>query len=216
VQVELYNLTAVNSELQRKLESQTQRLELAIQQQAHASPHATAPSSSFAAVSSIISDARWPGQQPARPQLQQMCAQLQPAGPQLWQGAQGWQHQAERQGLQQHQQEVAVRQPSGEGKAASGGADQVQGKEQWQSAGQHAQSAPPTPQQIARRPLRAPSGELKALYIVFSDQLSCNFHSEHQHASRDGSYIAFLCRVTSKPGVHLMPCAKQVALRAAL
>ena len=46
MQAELQHLKAVNADLQWKLESQTQRLELAIQQQAHATPRAAFSSSS--------------------------------------------------------------------------------------------------------------------------------------------------------------------------
>ncbi len=147
VQAELQTLTAVNSELQRKLESQTQRLELAIQQQAHASPHAATAASPSAFRNSSASTA-------LQPQLQQ-------AAPQLQSGAQMWQP-----------QQAGQRQPSGEGDAFNAGMQHVQGKVQWQSppyhAGQHSHSAPPTPQQLARKPVRAGPGE-----FLHSESCTC-------------------------------------------
>ncbi|KAA6417086.1 MAG: hypothetical protein FRX49_12960 [Trebouxia sp. A1-2] len=143
-QAQLQTLTAVNAELQRKLESQTQRLELAIQQQAHASPHAATAASPSAFGNSSASTA-------LRPQLQQAPPQLPQAAPQLHLGAQMWQP-----------QQAAQQQPSGEGDAFNAGVQHIQGK-QWQSppyhTSQHSQSAPPTPQQLARKPVRAPPGE---------------------------------------------------------
>ena len=151
IQAELQKLTAVNSELQRKLESQTQRLELAIQQQAHASPHAATASSPSAFGNTSASTALRPQLQQAPPQLQQAAPQLLQAAPQLQSGAQMWQpHQA------------AQWQPSGEGDLVNADVQHAQGKQQWQSppyhTSQHSYSAPPTPQQLARKPVRAAPG----------------------------------------------------------
>ncbi|KAL0041136.1 hypothetical protein WJX77_006003 [Trebouxia sp. C0004] len=85
-QAQLHTLTAVNSELQRKLESQTQRLELAIQQQAHASPHAATAASPSAFVNGSAITAMRPQLQQAPPQLQQAPPQLSQAAPQLQSG----------------------------------------------------------------------------------------------------------------------------------
>ena len=133
-------MSIANSELQRKLESQTQRLELAIQQQAHATPHAASPSATFFS--------RTPKSLPRRPSLQ-----LQPGQP--------WLHQAEA----LNDRQVIERWPPGEGESASGSTMQMQGQQRWQSPPAHAKSAPPTPQQAVRRPLRAPSGMLTTKFV---------------------------------------------------
>ena len=102
LQAEIQHLYTVNSELQRKLETQTQRLELAIQQQAHATPRAAYSSSSPTFITLAPSQCAEPQLQQAGPQLQPFSqqlqqtglqleptsAQLQQAGPQLWTGAQ--------------------------------------------------------------------------------------------------------------------------------
>lgn len=132
VQAELQTLTVVNSDLQRKLESQTQRLELAIQQQAHASPHAAFSSSS----SSVFINGS--ALHAMRPQLQLSAQTKQPQPGAQWQ-------------------------PSGGLEAASNGGEQTV-EEQFSElppghGSQYVRSAPPTPQQVAHRPLRAPRGK---------------------------------------------------------
>lgn len=141
-QTELQDIRFANSELQRKLESQTQRLELAIQQQAHASPHAFSPTAY----------AIQPPHRSAAPQpLQQLRPQPQPEVPQL---------QAGRHDTPAMQQ-LQLAQGLHLAHDTSGG--HAPGKlQQWQSPPYHAgylQSAPPTPQQAARKPPRSTPGE---------------------------------------------------------
>lgn len=137
-QAELQDLRFANSQLQRKLESQTQRLELAIQQQAHASPHAFAPSSSFGAQrthkqSGLVSGQPNPQLWPNSPVLSAPLLQQQRQQQPLAQGESGLQLKSEE---QQQQQQGSYLGSTG-----------------------YARSAPPTPQHgEAQKSLRVSAG----------------------------------------------------------
>ena len=171
MQAEVHSLRAANSELQRKLELQTQRLELAIQQQAHASPHAFSPSTT-ALLPAIRSGIQ-------TEQLQVIQPQLQVTQPQLQSESQAASSALSAGQEQQHTQHVAASvQQQSEAEMQKQSTDQ----QQWQSPLYHAthvHSAPPTPQQTARRPLRAPSGMFTldiSIFVQIASIVSAESH----------------------------------------
>lgn len=139
-QAELQHLRLANSQLQRKLESQTQRLELAIQQQAHASPHAFSPSSH--AVPGMPSSALL--------QLQQSGADSDQTGPQLWPTSQTL--------STSHQQQQQQQRSSVQGESDLQSQSQAQQRQSMPPSGGYARSAPPTPHQEAQKFSRIPAG----------------------------------------------------------